>query len=192
MFMRNTGKTACENLCALNALVVDHLHPRFNPSQVMNSKRPRTATHANVDLPEKYSPPRQDHSRTGAPPWVRLLAVSLARPALTQAASTNDPTRSKTPSMATALSVLSEARSRHRAKHLTDPQLSAHESKLSLVAFTDPNNLLSCRPQPNDPAVVGADTRVVNGIPAMTSRTSDRHLHVGCNRRLGARHIYES
>jgi hypothetical protein len=94
----------------------------------------------------------------------QLPILALARPALVQAAPTADPTASKTPAMATALSVLSDARVRHRQRHLTDPQLPAAESKLSLVAFTDPNDLLSYRLLPNDPAVVGADTRVVNVI----------------------------
>jgi hypothetical protein len=103
----------------------------------------------------------------------QLPILALARPALTQAASTTDPTVSKTPSMATALSVLSEARVRHRERHRSDPQQSAVEPKLSLVVFTDPNDLLSYRLLPNDPAVVGADTRVVNVI------TSNDYSYLG-------------
>jgi hypothetical protein len=96
----------------------------------------------------------------------QLPILALARPALTQAASnTTDPTASKTPAMTTALSVLSDARARHRERHRADPQpTTTAESKLSLVAFTDPNDLLSYRLLPNDLAVVGADTRVVNVI----------------------------
>jgi hypothetical protein len=94
----------------------------------------------------------------------QLPILALARPALVQAESTPDPAASKTPSMATALSVLSDARVRHRQRPLTDPQLQASESKLSPVAFTDPNDLLSYRLLPNAPALVGADTRVVNVI----------------------------
>jgi hypothetical protein len=93
-----------------------------------------------------------------------LPILALARAALVQAASTPDPATSKTPAMATALSVLSDARARHEKKREIDPQLAATESKLSLVAFTDPNDLLSYRLLPNDPAVVGASTRVVNVI----------------------------
>jgi hypothetical protein len=94
----------------------------------------------------------------------QLPILALARPALIQVASTTNPSASKTPAMATALSVLSDARLHHRGRHPNDPQLPSAESKLSLVAFTDPNDLLSYRLLPNDPAVVGADTRVVNVI----------------------------
>jgi hypothetical protein len=94
----------------------------------------------------------------------QLPILALARPALVQAASINDLSASKTPAMATALSVLSEAQARHRDKQRRDPQLSLAEPKLSLVAFTDPNDLLSYRLLPNDPAVVGSATRVVNVI----------------------------
>jgi hypothetical protein len=90
----------------------------------------------------------------------QLPILALARPALTQAAPTTDTNVSKTPAMATALSVLSDARVRHHGKHPNEPQA----PKLSLVAFTDPNDLLSYRLLPNDPAVVGADTKVVNVI----------------------------
>ncbi|GEM_PF-619227 len=93
----------------------------------------------------------------------QLPILALAKPTLMQAAST-DSSASKTPSMATALSVLSESRARHERKRENDPQLKATEPKLSIVAFTDPNDLLSYRLQPNDPAVVGANTRVVNVI----------------------------
>jgi hypothetical protein len=89
-----------------------------------------------------------------------LLILALSRPALTQAAPTTDATTSRTPAMATALSVLSDARVRHHGKHPKEPRA----AKLSLVAFTDPNGLLSCRLLPNDPVVLGADTRVVNVI----------------------------
>jgi hypothetical protein len=102
----------------------------------------------------------------------QLPILALARPALVQAASTSDAAASKTPSMATALSVLSEARVRHRRNHSSDPQLSATDSKLSLVAFTDPNDLLSYRLLPDDPAV-GADTKVVNVI------TSNDYTYLG-------------
>jgi hypothetical protein len=94
----------------------------------------------------------------------QLPILALARPALVQAASTPDPAASKTPAMARALNVLSESRARHEKKRQTDPQLAATESKLSLVAFTDPNDLLSYRLLTNDAAVVGANTRVVNVI----------------------------
>jgi hypothetical protein len=90
----------------------------------------------------------------------QLPILALARPALVQAASTTDPTASKTPAMATALSVLSDARVHHHEKHSDESQ----PPKLSLVAFTDPNDLLSYRLLTNDSAVVGADTRVVNVI----------------------------
>jgi hypothetical protein len=94
----------------------------------------------------------------------QLPILALAKPALTQAAPTTDPSASKTPAMATAAGVLSDARKRHEKKRESDPQLQATEPKLSLVAFTDPNDLLSYRLLPSDPAVVGADTRVVNVI----------------------------
>jgi hypothetical protein len=93
----------------------------------------------------------------------QLPILALARPALVQAASNittsntaasypTDPTASKTPAMATALNVLSNARARHRERHRADPQpTTIAESKLSLVAFTDPNDLLSYRLLTNDP-----------------------------------------
>jgi hypothetical protein len=90
----------------------------------------------------------------------QLPILALARPALVQAASTTDPSNSKTPAMATALSVLHDARVHHQGRNKDEPQ----PPKLSLVAFTDPNDLLSYRLQTNDPAVLGADTRVVNVI----------------------------
>jgi hypothetical protein len=90
----------------------------------------------------------------------QLPILALARPALVQASSTTEPSNSKTPAMATALNVLHDARVHHQGRHPEDGQ----PPKLSLVAFTDPNDLLSYRLQPNDPAVVGADTRVVNVI----------------------------
>jgi hypothetical protein len=90
----------------------------------------------------------------------QLPILALARPALVQASSTMDPSHSKTPAMATALSALSDARVHHRRRHPDEPQA----AELSLVAFTDPNDLLSYRLLANDPAVVGADTRVVNVI----------------------------
>jgi hypothetical protein len=94
----------------------------------------------------------------------QLPILALARPALTQAASSADVEPSKTPSMTTALNVLSESRARHHTKYLADQQISPSESKLTLVAFTDPNDLLSYRLPSNEPAVVGADTRVVDVI----------------------------
>jgi hypothetical protein len=90
----------------------------------------------------------------------QLPILALARPALVQAASTTDPSNSKTPAMATALSVLRDARVHHQGRNKDEAQ----PPKLSLVAFTDPNDLLSYRLLPNDPAVVGTDTRVVNVI----------------------------
>jgi hypothetical protein len=90
----------------------------------------------------------------------QLPILALARPALVQAASTTDPSNSKTPALATALSVLSDARLHHQRRHPDEPQA----AKLSIVAFTVPNDLLSYRLLPNDPAVVGANTRVVNVI----------------------------
>ena len=90
----------------------------------------------------------------------QLPILALARPALVQAASTTDTAATKTPSMATALSVLSEARLHHQGRHPGEPP----PPKLTLVAFTDPNDLLSYRLKPNDPAVVGTDTKVVNVI----------------------------
>jgi hypothetical protein len=94
----------------------------------------------------------------------QLPILALAKPTLTQAASTTDPSASKTPAMATALSVLSDSRKRHEKKRESDPQLQATEPKLSLVAFTDPNDLLSYRLLTNDPTVVVTNTRVVNVI----------------------------
>jgi hypothetical protein len=94
----------------------------------------------------------------------QLPILALAKPAPTQAAETTDPTSSNTPAMATALSVLSDARARHEKRRHADPQLAVTESTLSLVAFTDPNDLLSYRLLPSDSAVVGANTRVVNVI----------------------------
>jgi hypothetical protein len=102
----------------------------------------------------------------------QLPILALARPALVEAASTTDPiasktpdpATSKTPAMATALSVLSVARARHEKRRETDSQLAATEPKLSLVAFTDPNDLLSYRLLTDDAAVVGANTKVVNVI----------------------------
>ena len=102
----------------------------------------------------------------------QLPILALARPTLVRAVSTPDPAApktpdpatSKTPAMATALSVLSDARAGHEKRRHDDPQLAATEPTLSLVAFTDPNDLLSYRLLTNDPAVVGANTRVVNVI----------------------------
>jgi hypothetical protein len=94
----------------------------------------------------------------------QLPILALARPALVQAAPTPDPATSKTPAMATALSVLSDARAGHEKRRHDDPQLAATEPTLSLVAFTDPNDLLSYRLLTDDAAVVGANTRVVNVI----------------------------
>ena len=105
----------------------------------------------------------------------QLPILALARPALVQAATNittsnttasypTDPTASKTPAMATAVNVLSNARARHRERHRADPQLTTTESKLSLVAFTDPNDLLSYRLLPDDPAIVGADPKQVHVI----------------------------
>ena len=75
-----------------------------------------------------------------------------------------DVTASRTPSMATALGVLSHARGRYHAKHLTDIRQLTTEAPLSLVAFTDPNDLLSYRLPPNGTAIVGNGTSVVNVI----------------------------
>jgi hypothetical protein len=91
----------------------------------------------------------------------QLPILALARPALVQdVLNTTDPATSKTPAMATALNVLSEARMHHQGRHPED----ARPPKLSLIAFTDPNDLLSYRLTPNDLAVVGANTNIVNVI----------------------------
>jgi hypothetical protein len=90
----------------------------------------------------------------------QLPILALARPALVQAASTPDANASQTPALATALSVLSEARLHHEGRHLDEPK----PPTLTLVAFTDPNDLLSYRLRPNDPVVVGTDTKVANVI----------------------------
>jgi hypothetical protein len=103
----------------------------------------------------------------------QLPILALARPALVPKTTTTDPTKSKTPAMATALSVLSDARARHEKRREIEPQLAATESKLGLVAFTDPNDLLSYRLLTNDPAVVGANTSVVNVI------TSNDYSYLG-------------
>lgn len=108
----------------------------------------------------------------------QLPILALARPALVQAASNTpdpatSPAASKTPAMATALSVLSDARKRHEKTRESDPKLQATEAKLSLVAFTDPNDLLSYRLKPDDQAVVGANTTVVNVI------TSNDYSYLG-------------
>lgn len=95
----------------------------------------------------------------------QLPILALARPALVQAASTTDPTASPTPALVTALGVLSKARVHHQGRHPDEPQ----PPKLTLVAFTDPNDLLSYRLRPNDPAVVGTDTKVVNVITSNDS-----------------------
>ena len=94
----------------------------------------------------------------------QLPILALARPAPTPPVTTTGPAASNTPAMAAALSVLSESRARHEKKRQVDPQLAAATPKLSLVAFTDPNDLLSYRLLTNDAAVVGANTRVVNVI----------------------------
>jgi len=76
----------------------------------------------------------------------QLPILALARPALTQAAPTTNSTASKTPSMATALSVLSDARVHHQGRHSDEPQ----PPKLSLIAFTDPtaNRPHDVQPEP--------------------------------------------
>jgi hypothetical protein len=99
----------------------------------------------------------------------QLPILALARPAPVQAASTTDASTSPTPALATALSVLSEARVYHQGRHPDEPQT----PKLTLVAFTDPNDLLSYRLRQNDPAVSGTDTRVANVI------TSDDTTYFG-------------
>jgi hypothetical protein len=94
----------------------------------------------------------------------QLPLFALARPAPAPAVLGLDVTASPTPSMAMALGVLSEARARHRANHSTDSQQPTTEAPLSLVDFTDPNDLLSYRIPPNDSAIVGNGTVVVNVI----------------------------
>jgi hypothetical protein len=82
-----------------------------------------------------------------------------------QATSTADANASSTPALATALSVLSEARVNHQERHKDEPQ----PPKLTLVAFTDPNDLLSYRLRPDDPTVIGTGTKVVNVITSNDS-----------------------
>ncbi|MGA2779359.1 MAG: hypothetical protein ABSF94_17525 [Steroidobacteraceae bacterium] len=94
----------------------------------------------------------------------QLPLFALARPAPAPAVAGLDVSASPTPSMTTALGVLSEARARHRAKQSLDAQRSMVEAPLSLVAFSDPNDLLSYRIPPNDTAIVGNGTTVVNVI----------------------------
>jgi len=131
----------------------------FDAISALKIEAERKGTDAVAAFDEAVSPITQIYMLAN-----QLPILALARAAPVKAASTTDPATSKTPAMATALSVLSEARTRHRGRHHTDPQLPSVESKLSLVAFTDPNDLLSYRLLTNDPAVVGADTRVVNVI----------------------------
>jgi hypothetical protein len=62
--------------------------------------------------------------------------------------------------MLTALKVLSEARKRHRtAMHLLN-----RDPAINVVAFTDPNDLLSYRIPPGDTAILGSDATVTNVI----------------------------
>jgi hypothetical protein len=97
----------------------------------------------------------------------QLPLFALARPALVDATAAVDASAisaSATPSMTTALGVLSEARARHREKLSAGDRSVSTEPPLTLVAFTDPNDLLSYRLPPHDLAIVGINTIVANVI----------------------------
>jgi hypothetical protein len=87
--------------------------------------------------------------------------------------------------------VLSEARARHRSKQSVEVQRSTIEAPLSLVAFSDPNDLLSYRIRPDDTAVVGTGTAVVNVITSNADAYFDYvenpyPAHTGYNRNTDA------
>lgn len=92
----------------------------------------------------------------------QLPILALARPALTSAETPSDAKSSPTPSMATALSVLSKARARHHSRQQAEGQSATFENPVRLVAFTDPNDLLSYRIPPDDSAILGSGASVIN------------------------------
>jgi len=87
-----------------------------------------------------------------------LLAVARGSP--TSAAQGQVLDTNPTASMVSALKVLSEARKRHR----TAVDVSAIEPSIDVIAFTDPNDLLSYRIPPGVNAILGPDAAVINVI----------------------------
>jgi hypothetical protein len=94
----------------------------------------------------------------------QLPILALARPAPDSPDKPAGAAASPTPSMATALSVLSNARTRHHSRQQEKGESSTFESPIGLIAFTDPNDLLSYRIPPSDTAILGSGASVINVI----------------------------
>lgn len=94
----------------------------------------------------------------------QLPIFALARPALNSSDKPIGVESSPTPSMVTALSVLSKARVRHRSRQRSKGEAPTFEGQIGLVAFTDPNDLLSYRIPPGDTAILRSGATVTNVI----------------------------
>jgi|SRR5271166_2006177 len=131
----------------------------FDALSALKLEAERKGPNALVAFDEAISPITQIYMLAN-----QLPIFALARPAPAVTIAPIDVTKSPTPGMAAAIRMLSEARKRYRGKHAAGNALSSIEPPLSLVAFTDPNDLLSYRLPPDDTAIIGADTSVVNVI----------------------------
>src|ERR1700677_4959020 len=87
MLVRARGTDSCEERKPKTALnrsdhrgltfLNDYQHPRLSAPELMDSNRPRMATHMGFGQPRRDSPLRRDHSRDGARSWASFLVGSL-------------------------------------------------------------------------------------------------------------------